>query len=210
MNRSVKIILAISIAALFPIVVGLIAYLAYPNTDKPRLPYIEYPSRSACYVAPNSQSTNGQNTGARVANQACLNRIESQYQKDKANAQAEYQTALKSYDKVTENRIILVLIAALIGFILAFVSFKYTPIATGMSAASMVLVLVASGYYASIIKNSGFLIVLLYLACFIVLIAMFVFADKYFPAYPTENMVEKSVDTKETPESSNGQPTPQR
>lgn len=209
MNRAVKIILAIAIAILFPIVIGLTVFLVYPysRTNFNRTS-VSYPNTKICYktvevqsnkITPNSTTPVNTPTTTTYKDQACLDRIESNYRQAVAQADKEYKENVTKLNKATEKRIIVAIIAAILGFLLAFASFKYTPIAAGLSAGSMVIVLVSSGFYSGIIKDSGSVIVLLYLACFVVLIAMFVFADNYFPDLPKE----------ESPETNNSKITPQ-
>ena len=182
MNKAVKLILALSIAILFPIVIGLIVFLAYSNEAKSlanSYPDVKFPDVSVCNK---NQSTviNGRTVTTTTVDQACRNRLENDYNNQIEKQRDIYNQNLKKLDKITEKRIIISLIAALLGFIMAFVSFRYTPIATGLSAGSMFILLASSTFYSDIIAVSGATIVLLYLACFVVLIVMFFFADKYF------------------------------
>jgi hypothetical protein len=194
MNKGIKAVLAIAIAILFPVVVGLIAYLAYPNQDKFNRNYPAYPDYNVC--GSSSQSTSSRNSNSSSSYQACRDKLKDEYDIKVSEYNNSNDIFYEQSDKTLEKRLIVALIAALVGFILAFVSFKYTPIATGMSAASMILVLVTSAFYSGIIESSGATIVTLYLACFVVLIVMFVFADKYFPAPINEgaSMVEAPKD----------------
>lgn len=196
MNKGIKAVLAIAIAILFPVVVGLIAYLAYPDQDNFNRNYPAYPDYNVC--GSSSQSTSSRNSNS-SSYQACRDKLKYEYDIKVSEYNNSNDIFYEQSDKTTEKRLIVALIAALVGFILAFVSFKYTPIATGMSAASMILVLVTSAFYSGIIESSGATIVALYLACFVVLIVMFVFADKYFPDLPKE----------ESPEPNNSKITPQ-
>jgi hypothetical protein len=196
MNRAVKIILALSIAILFPIVVALIVYNLYSNAanDLDNRPYVSYPNTEVCNKK-QTTTQNGKTSTTTTVDQACRAKLENDYQQAVAKENADYEKNLNALDKITENRIIIALIAALLGFVLAFVSFKYTPIATGLSAGSMIILIASSTFYAGIIDVSGATIVLLYLACFVILIAMFVFADKYFPESPQTESLQKTNNT---------------
>jgi hypothetical protein len=197
MNKGIKAVLAIAIAILFPVVVGLIAYLAYPNQDNFNRNYPAYPDYNVC--GSSSQSTSSRNSNSSSSYQACRDKLKDEYDIKVSEYNNSNDIFYEQSDKTLEKRLIVALIAALVGFILAFVSFKYTPIATGMSAASMILVLVTSAFYSGIIESSGATIVTLYLACFVVLIVMFVFADKYFPAPISEGSSKVETPMDKTP-----------
>jgi hypothetical protein len=187
MNKSVKIILAIAIGIIFPILVLFIGLVFYPskNYESLQVTSPQVPSYTKCATYGNTRST------YTTYDKACQKKIDDQYQNDlnKYNSKlSDYNAARK---QVVMDRIQIALIAAILGYILAMISYKFSPITVGMAGGSTVLI-VFSSYYSLLSRQTmGSLVTILFSISFVVLIAMLFFIDKVMPLPKVENFVQK-------------------
>ena len=181
MNKSVKVILAIAIGIIYPILVLFIALVFYPSKNYEGLKKTppELPVYSQC-VNPSISKPN-------VADKGCQSKLNDAYNKKVG----EYNQSVKDFNeaksKATTSRVQVALIAAIIGFILATVAYRFTPITVGMSGGSTVLVLFSS-YYA---KTMSSLVTILFAICFVSLVAMLFFVDRVLPKPVIEDFTQE-------------------
>ncbi len=183
MNRSVKIIIAIAFAIIYPVLIFLLALVVYPAIPDAVSPQSNYPSYT-CGSVPSSTSSSQKSTN-QLAYEAC----QDKYRKDQAKYQADLEELKQvqlprqaSQIEVEFKRVNLALIAALVGFILAMVAYKFAPITAGISGGSTVLVLYASSYIATTNpERIESMTVIFFSVCFIALVVMLFFVDRVLP-----------------------------
>jgi len=187
MNKTVKVILAIAIAVIYPILVLFIGLVFYPSKDYEdlRVKSPSIPNYIKCATYGNGRST------YTTYDKACQKRIDEQYERDTN----QYKSNLENYNMVRKqvvmNRIQVALVAAILGFALAMIAYKFSPITVGMAGGSTVLILFSSYYSLLSGQTMGSLVTILFSISFVILIAMLFFIDKVMPLPKVENFVQK-------------------
>ena len=173
MNKAVKIILAIAIALLYPIVVFLMTMVIFPDS-KSNSKYPYYPNYNDCYSS--SYSTDSSRTRSKL-DESCRDEIK-----------AEYDQSVKDYEgaknKATASRIKVVLVFVALGFLVAFLARGISAVSAGFLGGSTILLLFASGFSVASSKYIDIVTEILFLTIFILLVVLFIVIDKVFPELP--------------------------
>lgn len=166
MNKSVKIIMALAIGIIFPILVLFIALVFYPDSSYKTSSdaYPIYPDTSICYDYGYENARS----------KACSETLISNYEEKLASFE-------QGRDKKVIDRVQVALVSAILGFIIAMLAIKFSPITVGMSGGSAVLVLFASYYSSTANAAMGSFATLLFTICFVSLIIMLFFVEKVLP-----------------------------
>ncbi len=190
MNRTIKIIIAIAFAIIYPVLTLLLALVVYPEPQTPYSP-LRIPPANTCVSVSNS-TVSSQKSTSLVAYEACQDR----HRKDLAsyNADSKVQQQVVGQQQASQveleyKRVNLALIAAVVGFILAMVAYKFAPITAGISAGSTVLVFYTSSYTASQTGKIESMTVIFFSVCFVALVIMLFFVDRVLPK---QNLVDYS------------------
>lgn len=181
MNKAVKIILAIAIAALFPTVVFLMTMVIYPDYKANYTSYPESPSYEDCL---SGSSRGGSSGGGYTYEQSCRDQYSQEYREELKNYDADQRLGKDAASKVTANRIKIALVFVLIGFIIAFVARGISAVAAGLLGGSTILLLFASGFSVAESGSIDVVTELLFLGIFIFLVLLLLVIDKVLPAPP--------------------------
>lgn len=211
MGRGVKIILSLSISIMFPVLVGLFVFLIIPEAK------IAYPS-SPPYSDSYSCSANYYSRTSYESVEVCRAKADAEYRAKKS----QYDLDLKNYEKTknssTVNRVIVALIASIIGFLIAISSGSFSAVAVGLTGGSTIILLVVSNAIGAITDSVNPIVVGLYILCFIILMVLLFRIDSVFPAPVVETnsdialpkpniMPQESVNTDAT-QQINSEPQP--
>ena len=202
MNRFVKIILAIAIGIMYPVLIFTLSLNLFPD------------------IKPQPNSTNDNTFQNTFEECDAIRRVENapknnyKYNSDeydncirvggeKRDALVKAENALKN--NVIINRINLALVSALIGFTLVIVLSSVSPLAAGMSGGSMMIIIISTGLALSVKSNGnlGPLPVALFTTCFAFLVVVLFMIDTKFPRL---NKPEASKDMNNTAPYANQSP----
>ena len=205
MNRFVKIILAIAIGIMYPVLIFTLSLNLFPDIKSQK--------------DINSQNLNSYDNTFQECD-AIISRLENapknnyKYNSDeydncirvggeKRDALVKAENALKN--NVIINRINLALVSALIGFTLVIVLSSVSPLAAGMSGGSMMIIIISTGLALSVKSNGnlGPLPVALFTTCFAFLVVVLFMIDTKFPRL---NKPEASKDMNNTAPYANQSP----
>jgi len=185
MNKAVKIILAISIAIIYPLFAFLLAITIYPNanTAKSTTSVPHYPNTEECDILPSQTSIDNSfasSNQSRQSRDACIAVKEADFDQKMSAYDASLEAHTSDNSAVIANRIKVVLVFVILGFVLTMLASKISPIAAGVAMGSTVLLIGATGFAVAAIGNINFSVALLYLVLFVELnIIMFVI-DRVF------------------------------
>ncbi len=182
MNRSIKIIIAIAFAIIYPVLTLLLALVVYPEPQTPTSPHKIRPAFTCVSVS--NSTVSSQKSTSQVAYEACQDKYRQDIASYDADFKAQQQVVIQQQASQVEleyKRVNLALIAAVVGFILAMIAYKFAPITAGISAGSTVLVLYTSSYTVSQTGKIESMTVIFFSVCFVALVIMLFFVDRVLP-----------------------------
>ena len=169
MNRAVKVILAIAIALVYTIMIGMLAFLIFPEAKS---------KTTDIYL-------NAQNDYQNCVNTTLYDQVDSPSPDLPELCEQKLQDATRQGDSSTQiintNRLKLSLGFVIFGFIVGFVAVGFAPLAVGMSGGATIIMMLSLSILGST-STVDTITTLLYLACFILLVVMLFVIDKVLPA----------------------------
>jgi ABC-type transport system involved in cytochrome bd biosynthesis fused ATPase/permease subunit len=169
MNKVVKIILAISIAVLYPVVAFLLALTISPEY-KATVSRPQYPAAREC--------------GTRTTNSLTYERCQDRQRQEYDKALDEYEDERKYIEsqaaKVTANRIKVALVLVIIGFAIMMAAKSVSAVAAGMAGGSTILLAFAAGFAVSKPSHIDFVSELMFLTTFVFLVILMFLVDTVF------------------------------
>lgn len=199
MNKAVKIILAVAIALLYPIVIFLTTMVIFPDYKGSNAEYPKGPNYEVCKTGTSRSGTSS--VSRPVYDQSCRDRLRDDYEEEIKQYDNNKKLGNDMAGKVASNRIKVVLVFVMIGFMTALAVRSISAIAAGLLGGSSVLLLFASGFAVS---RSGYIDLVtevLFLTTFVLLVFLLILIDKVFPelppqpASPPDSTVEKTDDS---------------
>ncbi len=170
MNRVVKVILAMAIALVYTIMIGMLVFLIFPEA-KLNADDDYYKATQNNYENCEDRTSYSQDSRR---SDYCDNQVQAAVQQRQENTR-------RSTEILYRNRLKLALVFVILGFIVGFMSVSFAPLAVGMSAGATIIMILSTSIpgSTSIVDAT---ITLLYLACFILLVVMLFVIDKILPA----------------------------
>ena len=192
MNKAVKILLAIAIAVLYPVVAFLVSLTLIPDSKVSDQPPA-YPSSADC--GSSYSSTN------RSYYDSCVQQQRTEYDQQLKQYDDNRNKGIDAKSKVTQSRICIALTLVIIGFACTLLAKSVSAVAAGMAGGSTILLVFASGYAVSGPGNVNLLVEILYLVIFVGLVALMFLVDKIF-AMPIQASTAQTEAPKPTPNKS--------
>lgn len=170
MNRVVKVILAMAIALVYTIMIGMLVFLIFPEA--------KLNADDDYYKTTQNNYENCEDTTSYSQDSRRSDYCDKQVQ---AAVQQRQENTRRSTEILNRNRLKLALVFVILGFIVGFMSVSFAPLAVGMSAGAAIIMILSTSIpgSTSIVDAT---ITLLYLACFILLVVMLFVIDKILPA----------------------------
>ena len=170
MNRVVKVILAMAIALVYTIMIGMLVFLIFPEA-KLNADDDYYKTTQNNYENCEDRTSYSQDSSR---SDYCDNQVQAAVQQRQENTR-------RSTEILNRNRLKLALVFVILGFIVGFMSVSFAPLAVGMSAGATIIMILSTSIpgSTSIVDATT---TLLYLACFILLVVMLFVIDKILPA----------------------------
>lgn len=196
MNKAVKIILAAAIALLYPIVIFLLTMVVFPDYKGSDAEYPKSPDYEVCRTGGTTRNSSS-SVVRPVYDQSCRDRVRKDYEQEVNKYNEDKRLGKDMAGKVASNRIKVVLIFVVIGFVIALAVRSISAIAAGLVGGSTVLLLFAAGFSVARSGYIDFITEVLFLAIFIFLVFLLIVIDKVFPELQSPPEVSPaSVDEK--------------
>lgn len=183
MNKAIKIILAVAIALLYPIVIFLLTMVVFPDYKGTDAEYPKDPDYEECRTSGTTRSSSS-GVSRPVYEQSCSDRLRKDYEQDIKKFNEDKQLGKDKAGIVASNRIKAVLVFVIIGFAIALAVRGVSAVAAGLVGGSTVLLMFAAGFSVS---RSGYIDLVtevLFLATFIFLVFLLIVTDRVFPELP--------------------------
>ncbi|MEI6581581.1 MAG: hypothetical protein WCN86_01785 [bacterium] len=172
MNRAVKAILAVAIALVYTIMIGMLAFLIFPEAKSKTTDDSYKTAQNDYQICANPTSYSGDFLSPDVS--LCEQQLHD-------TRRQEAERTASSTEIINTNRLKLSLGFVILGFIVGFMSVGFAPLAVGMSGGATIIMMLS----LSILGSTSIvdtITTLLYLACFILLVVMLFVIDKILPA----------------------------
>lgn len=192
MNKAVKILLAIAIAILYPVVAFLISLTLVPD-NKVSVQAPAYPSSKDCGTYSVSTSRTYDD---------CIDRQRDEYDQQLKEFEEDRQSGSDANSVVAQNRISIVLVLVIIGFACTLLAKSVSAVAAGMAGGSTILLVFAAGFAVAGQGNVNLVVEILFLVIFIGLVILMFLVDKLFALPPqATNAIEPAKPASNKPTS---------
>lgn len=174
MNKAVKILLAIAIAILYPVVAFLISLTLIPDS--------KFSSQSPAYPTFSDCGTYTSSSNSYYS--SCVDRERGDYEQQLKQFEEDRKKGNDASSKVTQSRVSIALVLVIVGFACMLLAKSVSAVAAGMAGGSTILLMFAAGYAVSGEGNVNLAVEILLLVIFVGLVALMFLVDKLFVAPP--------------------------
>lgn len=192
MNKSVKIILAIAMALLYPVVIFSMTMIIFPDSklgDMQPPKGLNYNECYSDYSGGSSSSRSYSNTRSSLE-QACMDRLRDEHEQATETYRANQDLAKAIEGEASTSRIKVALVFVILGFVVALLAKQVSAVSAGLLGGSTILLLFTSGFSVANSKYIDLVAEIFLLMVFMMLVALLLTIDKVFPLLPQSQAPE--------------------